>query len=243
MTIAPKGGITSLKTIMTIIDKKLAEHQANDGLPPDRQRHSERDHVLIIENPKVESKNTVGHYWDELLRGIKIANFEDRNPNKREFVDFNALAQHYGIYITETREQTIALAKSLAPKLEKPAARVPTLPKVPDNSIIFVATGTDKKFRELERLYKTQGINVSIRSIYHLVDRYVSPKERSGTYEGNVAEKVSAGINQWESMPVGTKNKILQTLGKEFNVSRTEIEKRIFILGKIPDLNFTTLTS
>jgi predicted Rossmann-fold nucleotide-binding protein/inosine/xanthosine triphosphate pyrophosphatase family protein len=229
MTIVPKGDMNTLKEAIELLAAKMEEHKENAKLPADRQQHFYRNHPLVIENPEV---SPTAHYWDPLLRGVKILNYDDTKKGgkieQREFVDFKALASQYGIYITDTREETLALTKTLAKKLPDPERKIAQKPLVPDGSIIYLATGTQKKFHELEQIYKAQGVNVRIRSIHELVDIYVSPDENFKTYEGNAAGKVHAAIDAWHKMDEVTRAARLEDIRKKYGISKD----KIFILAE-----------
>lgn len=186
-TIAIPGGVDSLREMLQLLNQKI-----NHG---DQLRHP-----LIIENPV----NAFGEgFWDEILRGIKIldhhADIHGEPTERRRFVDFKALAEHYGIYVTESRADTLSVAEAVAPP-QKLHAAVKEKPLIPYGSVVFVATGTKKKYDEFRQICAAQGIRVDIREIYELVDTYVSPYETSRTYEGNTAEKVEAAFKAWSSM-------------------------------------------
>lgn len=196
MCIAIPGALQSMQEILYIISKKL-----------DGEKGGLLNYPLIIENePDAESRG----YWDEMLRGIKILQTEPR-----AYIDFGKLAEHYGIYITESREATLAVADSLSRQqaLQKPTETLAIKPPIPPGSAIFVATGTDKKFRELERIFLAQGMDVKVRSIFELVDLYTPPKEESYSYEGNAAVKIKAAFDGWHGMSEEARVRRLQKLG------------------------------
>lgn len=200
IVVALPGDLNSLQEMLALLIKKLDGEASNQ--------------LLIIENPSHEGE---GHFWDEILRSVKILDKNLRvgtEPlDQRAYVDLKALAHHYGIYITEQRGDTISLVKTLDQKFPKKTDILQTQPIIPDDSIFFVATGTMKKYEELFRIFQEKGINARIRPIFELVDMYVSPKELSGTYEGNVAEKMRAALDAWHQMDEETRLKRLKHLG------------------------------
>jgi predicted Rossmann-fold nucleotide-binding protein len=187
MTIAIPGDFYTLREMLFLIDQKLQGELI--------------EHPLIIENAELPS--TPG-FWTEVLRGIKIL---DKNANpgidpqdRIAAVDYDALAHHYGIYVTRDRAETLSVASHLSPHLPPASEPLVTKPIVPEGAVFFVATATMKKYEELSRILKAQGVDVRIRPIFELVDTYVSPKELSHSYEGNVEEKIRAGIQSWHAM-------------------------------------------
>ncbi len=200
ITVALPGDLNTLQEMLDLITKKL------DG--------EARDQLLVIENPSYEGE---GHFWDEILRSIKILDKNLRvgtDPmDQRAYVDLDALAHHHGIYITEQRSDTVALVRSLDERFPQKLSLPEASPVIPDGSILFVATGTMKKYEELARLFQENDVKARIRPIFELVDMYVSPKESSGTYEGNVAEKARAALDAWHQMDEEIRLKRLQHLG------------------------------
>jgi len=97
MTIAIPGDLYAAKEMVHIVREKLSGRML--------------DHPLIIENA-VNAQNE--GYWDGLLRGIKIFEKDQglgvEENKRRKYVDFDALAHHYGIYVTEDRNSTLELA-------------------------------------------------------------------------------------------------------------------------------------
>ncbi len=249
LTIAPSGDLNTMKEMIDIIDAKIRENRRNLAYPHDQRRYHERDYPLVIENLKDGDAN---HYWDGLLRGIKILDYDDNirenGHDRRNYVKLKDLAAIYGIYITESREQTLKLANTLGKeswtksdeatrnRMEKVQKQV--LPIVPDNSIIYVATATRKKFDQLEEIYKKRGVNVRIRPIYELTDTYVGPEEDTKTYEGNVAKKVDAAIEAWDTMDINTRGARLKKIAKDRGIKESEIEKHIFFLGEDSGFEF-----
>jgi len=186
MTIAIPGDLYAAKEMVHIVREKLSGRML--------------DHPLIIENA-VNAQNE--GYWDGLLRGIKIFEKDQglgvEENKRRKYVDFDALAHHYGIYVTEDRNSTLELAKKIDPKT-KPLEQLNIRKLVPDGSVLFVATGTMKKYHEIEKICRASGMDVRVRPIYELVDTFVGPQEVSRTYEGNVAEKMQSAFTAWNSM-------------------------------------------
>lgn len=171
---------------------------------------------LIIENN--------GNLLDPVLANIQLLEYRNRaaNPDERRaFVNFDKLARSYGIYITHDRTETLELAENLnkAQLKQGEAKREPyeTKPLIPDGATIFVATATRKKYRELTEIYELQGLKVNILPIDLLVDGYISPKEESGSYEGNAAEKIRAAFDAWDRMKPETQVERLKSLGKRLH--------------------------
>lgn len=251
LTIAPSGDMNTLRETIDTIESKLREHQRNYKTSSYEISHRERDYPLIIENLPSKDGN---HYWDDLLRGLKILDYDDNDRadgrDKRKYVNLNDLAAVYGIYVTDSREQTLKLAESLgkqqkvaqaakaSPKSTRTRPRAQEMPIVPDNSVIYLATGSRKKFDILEDIYRRRGINVRMRPIYELTDAYVGPEEDQKTYEGNVAKKVDAAIDAWESMDIRTRNARLKQVAKECGIKEQDIEKHIFFLGEDSGFEF-----
>lgn len=210
------GDLNALKEMLEIIQTKFDGHNLRQP--------------LVLENPQFgEGK----HFYDEILRSIKVLENNLRigtDPlDQRQYVDLEALAHHYGIYITEQRSETVDIVQKLDKRLPKISAEN-KLPTVPDGSIVFVATGTMKKYEELSRIFKEQGINVEIRPIFDLVDIYVSADEESQTYEGNVAEKITEALNSWHKMDEKTRVERLAHLGID--------KSQVFILGEDSGFHF-----
>lgn len=250
LTIVPSGDINTFQEAIDMIEAKLREHQRNYKASSYEINHHERDYPLIIEN--LASKDGT-HYWDDLLRGLKILDYNENQrengKDKRQYVKLEDLAATYGIYVTESRAQTLKLAESLikqtkltqkekgSPAGNNTRSNSPDLPIVPDNSVIYIATGTRKKFDILEEIYRRRGINVRIRPIYELTDAYVGPDEDQRTYEGNVAKKINAAVEAWESMDISTRNARLKQIAKECGI-KGDVEKHIFFLGEDSGFEF-----
>ncbi len=183
-TIAIPGEINAMREILHLIQQKLQGHML--------------DHPLIIENP-VDGDGK--GFWDQMLRGIKLMDFDqDAEPHeKRKYVDLEVLGGKYGIHISEDRATTLTMAKKFA-STKTPVTKLSNEPFIPDGSVLFVATGTQKKYDEIAAICKAQGIQVDVRPIYELVGTYVGPVEDKRTYEGNVKVKVEAAFKAWHSM-------------------------------------------
>ena len=198
-TIAIPGDLYAMQEMLYLFEQKLAGKMLK--------------HPLIIENP-VNDYNQ--GFWDELLRGLKVYNRNDSSDTpfsqRRKYVNFEALANDYGIYISENRADTLKIAKSIVSQT-KPHEEITAKPFIPDGAILFVATGTMKKYHEIEGICKANGINVKVRSIFELLDTYVSPDEDRRTYEGNAAKKVEAAFNSWHEMPEEERVARLKHLG------------------------------
>lgn len=186
-TVVIPGELHSMQEMYHIIDQKKAGRML--------------DHPLIIENP-VDADNK--GFWDQALRGIKIMDFEQTGPSdphlRRQYVDLEALAHTYGIYISEDRDTTLKMARVLTDQKSTPSVKLNGKPFIPPGSILFVATGTDKKYQEIAAICKAQGIQVDVRPIYELVGTYVGPIEDKHTYQGNVQVKMKAAFDAWHSM-------------------------------------------
>ena len=199
MVVALPGDLNALQEMLGIIERKFNGEVI--------------DQPLIIENP---AHGEGGNFWDEILRSLKILNVDNRQQDpmeRRGYVDLKALAHHYGIYVTEERRDTIELAKTLDKNLPKKPALVSETETFPEGSIVFIATGTQKKEKELADIIKANHPHVRVYDIFHLVDTYVSPKELSGTYEGNDAEKARAALQAWHEMEEKDRVKTLEHLG------------------------------
>jgi predicted Rossmann-fold nucleotide-binding protein len=215
-TIALPGDLYAMKEILYLFNQKVHGKM--------------KDHPLVIENPV--DANDRG-FWDQMLRGLKILNhngMHSKDPvSHREYVDFEALAHHYGIYVTEDRESTLAVAKRVTPKAP-PHEHITVKAAIPDESVIFVATGTMKKYEEIKKICAANGLRVKVRSIYELVDTYVSPPEEGRTYEGNAAEKVKAAFDAWHQMSEHERVARLEHLGI--------IKSQAFILSEDSGFHF-----
>lgn len=198
-TIAIPGDLYAMQEMLHLFEQKLEGKLI--------------DHPLIIENP-VNDYNQ--GFWDELLRGLKIFNRDDRPEinfsDRRRYVDFEALAHDYGIYISENRKDTLKIAKAVVPQTT-PHEEINVKPFIPEGAVLFVATGTMRKYKEIEGICKANGMNVKVRSIFELLDTYVSPDEDRHTYEGNVAKKVEAAFDSWHKMSEEERVNRLQHLG------------------------------
>jgi len=185
-TIAIPGDLYAMQEMLYLFEQKMKGKMLN--------------HPLIIENSVDAFDNG---FWDELLRGLKIF---DKNEAigtplhaRRRYVDFKELAHHYGIYVSEDRDTTLKISAEVVPQ-QTPEENVKVKPFIPEDSMLFVATGTMKKYQEIKDICRANGINIKIRSIFELVDTYVSPDEDRRTYEGNAAKKVEAAFDSWHQM-------------------------------------------
>lgn len=176
MIVALPGDLNSLQEMVALIDRKLNGQMI--------------DQPLIIENPAHGNEE---HFWDEILRSLKILDKNTRvgvEPlDRRAYVDLEALAHYYGIYVTEDRNDTIALVRHFDQSLPKNDNISVQAPSIPEGAIFFMVTGTMKKYDEISRMVAKSGSRIGLQDIFELLDIYVSPKELSGTYEGNVAKK------------------------------------------------------
>lgn len=200
ISVALPGDMNTLEEMLELIERKMKGEMVNQP--------------LIIEN---SAQGGDEYFWDEIFRSLKILQ-TDHDPSldpreRRRYVDLEALAQHFGIYVTEDRLDTLGLVRELDKAIPKQDNDVNEQQVIKDGSIIFVATGTRKKHDELAAMFKEQGVNVQIRPVFELVDTYVSPKETSATYEGNVAEKIKAAHEAWQTMDEQTRVKRLEHLG------------------------------
>jgi len=192
---------------------------------------------LIIEN--------TNNILDPILADLQLLEYDNSKVDeseRRKFVDSQKLAESYGIYITKDNKQTIEVSKQLIKAKE--ASQIENKPFIPDNAIMFVATGTRKKFKEIKHIQERFGVKTSILPIDMLLE-YISPKETSNSYEGNVAEKIEAAFKSWERMKPEEKVVKLKELGirlydmgfKETNVPLKEEE--IFFLAEDSGFHFT----
>jgi|GEM_PF-3327927 len=215
-TVVIPGELLTLKEMCQIIDQKLAGKML--------------DHPLIIENV-VDAVNK--GLLDQSLRGIKILNFEEGDKSephlKRQYVDLNALAHDYGIYISEDRDTTLKMAKDLTPA-KTPPVKLNDKPFIPNGSILFVATGTQKKYDEIAAVCRAQGIQVDVRPIYELVGTYVGPIEDKRTYQGNVQVKMKAAFDAWHAMDETSRTLALKHNGIE--------KKQAFIIAEDSGFHF-----
>jgi predicted Rossmann-fold nucleotide-binding protein len=199
--IALPGDIKADLELTEVVRRKL------DGahLPP-----------LIIEN--------TGNAYDALLANFQLMEFNQHTNDpiaRRTFLNFDGLADHYGIYITASRSETLHSAVHLyhARKqmhIPRPEAIVP-LSFIADGATIFVATATRKKYREIFTIHNRQELKINILPIDILVDGYISPIEQSGSYEGNAAEKIGAAFEAWERMKPSTQVKRLTDIGRRLH--------------------------
>jgi len=200
--IALPGDIKTDLELTEIIKRKLE----GASLPP-----------LIIENHD--------HSHDALLANFQLMEFNQyaMNPNnRRTFLNADGLADHFGIYLTGSHEETIQLAVTLTNKRQAQASHIPmetvSFPNfIPEGATVFVATATRKKYKELSAIHSRQGLRINILPIDILVDSYLSPKEESGSYEGNAAEKIHAAFNAWERMKPATQVRRLTEIGKRLH--------------------------
>lgn len=166
------------------------------------QRYSDPDMPpIIIEN--------TDRFWDPLL---KTAGVMDRAGNT--IVADAQQARHLGIHVTQSRQETLAVArKIMAVNDIKPADYPKVEPMLPPGAVLFFATSTVKKCRELQAACKAQGYDIQIRPIDQLVDFFLSPDEDRNTYQGNAAAKVEAALASWQKMPAAAQDQALQRLG------------------------------
>ncbi len=212
---APPGDLNSLYDMMKLVNEKLHGRLLNKP--------------LIIEN--------TDNYWTNLLTGFKAVYKNYRGtPDSPKYVNFDDFAHHHGIYITETKDKSISLINSLFPRTKPPVESPPLKTMLPKDAVIFVATGTKKKFTELENIFLAQGYKVRLLPIDALVNEYISPDETSGTYEGNAKEKVEAGIAAWESMSTTERIRQINFLNKEYKLKLAE--ENMFVLAEDSGFHF-----
>lgn len=212
---APPGDLNSLYDMMKLVNEKLHGRLLNKP--------------LIIENSD--------NYWTNLMTGFKaVYKYYNGKPDSPKYVNFDDFAHHHGIYVTETKDRSLSLIKTLYPKTKKPIDSMPVNSILPKDAVIFVATGTKKKYTELENIFLAQGYKVRLLPIDALVTEYVSPDEVSGTYEGNAKEKVDAGIGAWEHMSASQQIRQIKFLNKEYGLKLSE--ENMFILAEDSGFHF-----
>ncbi len=156
---------------------------------------------IIIENTE--------RFWDPLLKTVGIM---DRSGSIA-FADAQQ-ARHLGIHVTRSRQETLAVARQvMAERAINPADYPKVEPMLPPGAVLFFATSTVKKCRELQAACKAQGYDIQIRPIDQLVDFFLSPDEDRNTYQGNAAAKAEAALAAWKKMPAKAQEQALQRLG------------------------------
>lgn len=234
LLIAVPGDVRALLEFQEILDAKL---NATSAASPILSK------PLIIENRD--------QLFDPILANLQFLEYRPTQGGmQRWFVDAEKLARRYGIYITTSMAETTALAKALAAKLkDQPTTKQNTPPSEPPQGMqpgatIFVATGTRKKFHEMQELYERQRLNVNLLPIDLLVDSYVSPDENARSYEGNAVQKLEAAFQAWERMPVAARaNRLsqlgerLHSLGRRQNAEALK-EEEIYVLSEDSGFHF-----
>ena len=81
-----------------------------------------------------------------------------------------------------------------------------------DALTIFIATGTQEKFKQLQSIFINLKAKAHIRPIFQLVDYYHSPLEESCSYYGNTKEKIDAALSNWDAMSREAQDKRLAAL-------------------------------
>lgn len=182
LKIAVPGRIDSVRQMLKYIRRSLEGKKQNP---------------LIIEN--------ADGFWNPLLKlsGLMASNSNWVIPDLKQ--------SKLGIHIGNSRERTIELARQFIDQREIKREDYPYRPFLPEGAVIFVASGTAKKVKDLQSA--ANGFDVTILPIDLLVDFYCSPNETSKTFQGNAEEKAQATVVAWKSMPVFVQKQALKRLG------------------------------
>jgi predicted Rossmann-fold nucleotide-binding protein len=166
---------------------------------------------LIIENSRKSYEPEEG-YWGQVLQtAFGLEHVTTALLQEPEYAD--ALAK-MGVFISaywdQTRQFAIRLGAEHPAEMPDVALENAT---VADGTVIFLATRTKRKLEDIRAIYHTNHLHVDVRMIDDLVDPFVSPDEKSGTYEGNTYEKLHAAAKAWANMPPNARKEQLEYLG------------------------------